>query len=547
LPPIRDVVMGARFACRLPFHLRRRFTVAEARATVRDRLQRREQDFLTLVRQVIYQHGASPYRILLDVAGCEYGDLERLVRQEGVEGALRVLMRSGVYLTVDEFKGRTPVIRGRAEFAVDPGRFRNPLSYSHVSAGTSASRSPGTAVPIDLAFVRDCAADTLLALDARGGAGAVKAHWQVPGGGAVARLIEYSSFGAPPDRWFSQIDPAAPTLHPRYRLSARAMRWASILAGLPLPRPQHVPFDDPRPIVRWMADVRQAGARPHLFSFTSSAVRLCQAAAESGVDLTGAFLTVVGEPVTEARMALLRRSGADVASRYAIIECSAIGHGCLAPEEADDVHLLSDLHGLVQPGPDIEVLGLPARALLLSTLRPTAPFVLLNVSMGDEARVGARSCGCPLEGLGWVAHLQGIRSHEKLTAGGMTFLDTDVVRVLEEVLPARFGGGPTDYQLLEDEDRGGRPRLRLVAHPAVGPLDEQTLIDTFLAALGRGGGAEAVMALMWRDAGFLQVERRPPRATPTGKILHLHLSRDRALAPSGADLGRAGAGREGER
>ena len=304
------------------------------------------------------------------------------------------------------------------------------------------------------------------------------------------------------------------------------MRWASLMAGIPLPRPQHVPLDDPRPIVEWMAKLLRAKARPHLFSFTSSVVHLCQAAAEAGVDLKGALFTVVGEPVTEARVALIRRTGAEVAPRYAIIECSSVGHGCLAPEAPDDVHLLSDLHALIQRPPDIRVPGLPPNALLLSSLRPTAPFVLLNVSMGDEAVVGPRACGCPLERLGWATHLRSIRSHEKLTAGGMTFLDTDVIGVLEEVLPARFGGGPTDFQLLEDEDARGRPRLRLVVHPAIGKLDERAVIDTFLSTLGARGGAEGVMALMWRGAGFLQVERQPPYATPTGKILHLHARRE---------------------
>ena len=50
-----------------------------------------------------------------------------------------------------------------------------------------------------------------------------------------------------------------------------------------------------------------------------------------------------------------------------------------------------------------------------------------------------------------------IRSHEKLTAGGMTLLDTDVIRLLDEVLPARFGGAPTDYQLVEHESDDGEP------------------------------------------------------------------------------------------
>jgi hypothetical protein len=53
----------------------------------------------------------------------------------------------------------------------------------------------------------------------------------------------------------------------------------------------------------------------------------------------------------------------------------------------------------------------------------------------------------------------------------MTFLDTDVIRVLEEELPARFGGTPTDYQLLEEEADDGQPRLQLLVHPRVGPLN----------------------------------------------------------------------------
>jgi hypothetical protein len=112
----------------------------------------------------------------------------------------------------------------------------------------------------------------------------------------------------------------------------------------------------------------------------------------------------------------------------------------------------------------------------------------------------------------------------------MIFLDTDVIPVLEENLPARFGGGPTDYQLVEDEDEaeGGEPRLRLLVHPRLGPLSEAALMEAFLAAIGAGSGAERVMALQWRQGGVLQVERRLPLATASGKILHLHQARTAA-------------------
>jgi hypothetical protein len=61
--------------------------------------------------------------------------------------------------------------------------------------------------------------------------------------------------------------------------------------------------------------------------------------------------------------------------------------------------------------------------------------------------------------------------------------------------------------------------------PAVGPLDAEAVAEAFFAAIGRGSGAERMMELQWRQAGFLRVERRPPLATGLGKILHLHLER----------------------
>jgi hypothetical protein len=97
--------------------------------------------------------------------------------------------------------------------------------------------------------------------------------------------------------------------------------------------------------------------------------------------------------------------------------------------------------------------------------------------------------------------------------------------VLDQALPIRFGGGPTDYQLVEQEDAGGDSVLRLLVHPRLGPLDDATVREAFLEAIGAGTGAERVMSIAWRDARLLRVERRPPIPTASGKILHLHVSR----------------------
>jgi hypothetical protein len=148
--------------------------------------------------------------------------------------------------------------------------------------------------------------------------------------------------------------------------------------------------------------------------------------------------------------------------------------------------------------------------------------VLLNVSLGDQAVIDRRRCGCPLEELGWTTHLHTIRSHEKLTVAGMTLLDADAISALEETLPARFGGAATDYQLREEEDAHGRPTLVLVVSPRIGPVDSVAMIAAFLAAVGARAGAARMAERLWRDAGLLRIERRRPTVGASGKVLHRH-------------------------
>jgi hypothetical protein len=141
--------------------------------------------------------------------------------------------------------------------------------------------------------------------------------------------------------------------------------------------------------------------------------------------------------------------------RYGSIECGQIGFGCLAPAAPDELHLLTDHHAVIATADDP-----PWRlgTLLFSSLRPAARMILLNVSLGDEAIVDQRQCGCPMETAGWTTHLRRIRSQQKVTAGGMNVLNSQLARVLDEVLPGRFGGMATNYQLLEEEATDGRTR-----------------------------------------------------------------------------------------
>lgn len=521
----RNLLLGARFLCRLPAYLRNPLDAPEADHNVRTRLDQRAARFLELIRGPVLGHGSSPYAALLGAAGFDASDLEHLLQQQGLEATLRSLLLAGVYVTVDEFKGRIPVRRGSFELWVGPQDFRNPRSAYHLPAASGGSRSQGTPVLFDLEFIRACAADAMVVLQARKGLTWEKAVWEVPGGGARFRLLKYAAMGTVPRHWFSQVDPYTPGLHPLYAWSTRFLGWGSRLAGHPFPNPEYCPVPNPEPVLHWVDQLRRAGVEGHLFTFPSSAVALAAAAGRRGTDLSPLHLTISGEPITTARMETLRAAGvASVGPRYGSVETGPIAYGCLHPRGPDDLHLLSDLHALIQAGssrPEV----FPERALLITSLHPKAPFVLLNASMGDEAELEVMPCGCPLEGMGWPVHLYRVRSFEKLTGAGMTFAAADVIRVLEEILPQRFGGKPGDFQLVEQETREGHVELQLLVDPDLGPLEADQVSRLFLESLGSFSIVNRLMGTALQNAAVIKVERRRPQLTRSGKVLHLHVQR----------------------
>jgi hypothetical protein len=197
-----------------------------------------------------------------------------------------------------------------------------------------------------------------------------------------------------------------------------------------------------------------------------------------------------------------------------------IAAGCLNPVQPDDLHHHHDQHVLVQAGTQTIDSELPGDALLISSLRLSWPVVLLNVSLGDCATLSERACGCPLEQLGWTTHLDTVRTFAKMKIGGVMVVGERLTRLLEETLPARFGGGPTDYQLVEEtsEIASGTARLRLLVHPEAAP-DHAEVAALFVNALRREG--VRVEELQRRPDWFL-IERRRPLVSQSGKILPIH-------------------------
>ncbi len=479
--------------------------------------------FRTLLRAGVYARRESPYRRLLEHAGIEQGDVDALVASHGLEGALERLHAEGVRVSLDEFKGRAAVRRGSLEFAVAPEDFDNPLATGDLRATTGGSRGAARRVFIDLTHIRRDAAHLLRFLDdVRVGVRPV-GQWQpvppaLPG---IYYALELAQLGQPTDRWFSPI-----------RARDTSVRSAGFLAltmglltasGVRSRWPSHVPVTDPEPVVEWITAEVRSGRPPFVSTTGSGAVRICQEAGRRGAAIAGTVFRLSGEPFTQARAHLVAEAGCEAFAFYHMAETLRIGIPCAARTEPDEVHLLEDKLAAIQRTVDAGGSRIQD-VLVLTTVRPGSPKLLINVETDDTAILERRACGCGVGADDTPTHLRRIRSYEKLTGEGMTFTMAFAQRLVEEVLPGRFGGAPTDYQLVEDRS-GGLTKVHVLAAPRVGPLDPAAVSDAAYAALGDGDDGAELMVRLWRDAETLGVIRREPHATARGKVLPVHVVR----------------------
>jgi hypothetical protein len=148
----------------------------------------------------------------------------------------------------------------------------------------------------------------------------------------------------------------------------------------------------------------------------------------------------------------------------------------------------------------------------------------LNVSNGDHAVLFERECGCALQEAGLTLHVHNVGSFEKLTSEGLAYSYDDLFELLETTLPGAFGGGPGDYQLLEEEGAGGQTYITLLVDPAAGPIDETRLLERLGAELAKGSRGNRFMVGVWKQAETLRLRREPPIASSRGKVLPLRVA-----------------------
>ena len=344
---------------------------------------------------------------------------------------------------------------------------------------------------------------------------------------SVGNAIRAGKLGRGLDRWFSQTRATERPFRARETALTTYALLASRLWGKPIPVPEHVPLADAVRITRWLEEQVRRGT-PALFGASAgSATRVCVAAREHGLDIAGTIFRVGGEPLTPARAEVFAATGSKVFSDYSMAELGRAGVSCAAANAIGDVHVMSDKVAVVQRPRVVPTTGETVDALHFSTFLPSAPKLMLNVETDDYAVAEQRSCGCPIGEIGYVHHLRGIRSYEKLTSEGTTMRGHEVLALLELTLPARFGGSPTDYQLVEDPNHV-LPMLMVLVSPRVGPVDEGEVTEVVLSTLSRSGPGPEEMIKLWRAGETLRVVRREPFATPAGKVLPIHVLRNAA-------------------
>jgi len=499
-----------------------------ARSVMTTRIAERDANFLSFVERGIFQNPLSPYLRLMQPKRIGYNDLQARVARDGTEATLSWLASEGVFFTVDEFKGKTPVVRNGVEFLCESEMFDNPLLSYVYEVRTGGTRSAGVGVRISFEYLFQRSLYDAFLLNAHGCLNAPVANWfpLFPVAPGINSSLRFAHIGNRVSRWFSQV--------PVSRSGVTWERWFGTqllfaihrLYGCPLAQPEFVGLNEAGKVAEWAARAVQESGRCVVYTFAASAVRVCAAAAEANLNIQGTRFLVTGEPLTPYKKKEIEAVGAYAVPVYGVSEVGVIAAGCNHPDsESDSCHLYKDSSAIITHRTEVPYLDQSLDSFLLTGLLCESPKVLLNVGMGDFGDVALKPCDCEYGRAGFDIKLSGIRSYEKLTGEGVTFVNTDFIQTIEKEFPETFGGKSTDYQLVEEEDQHGLPRLRLLVSPRLGDLDEQELADKFLAFLKNAESRNwaHVGTDMWKQSKMLQVRREYPIATISGKVLPFHL------------------------
>ena len=206
-----------------------------------------------------------------------------------------------MYITFEEFKGRRPIVRHGQTIAVQAGDFDNPFLKRHYYSESGGSTGVGSRVTHDLDHIVTQAAHQVLAFDMHKVLDVPSALWRgiLPDGSGINNVLRAAHTGRVPNKWFTPImtrDLKGPQF--KYVLATYLTVVASRLLGTPVPWPQSVPLDEALVVARWAVEAVEKHGACLIQAPISRDLRVCLAAQQAELDLTGVTFRVSGEPIT---------------------------------------------------------------------------------------------------------------------------------------------------------------------------------------------------------------------------------------------------------
>jgi len=516
----RELARYSRMGMAFVSHLRSPLD-PDPEGTIRSHMERRESSFIAIIRKTL-SNAAHPYSRMFRIAGWTLRDVETSVARCGVEHTLQALLDAGVYLKQDELRGKKEIIRRGESIPSTPRSWLNESGRGPIvntSSGSSSGRSFRTEQSLDYLTNLEAACQLMvgeLDLERRPG---VQVAPILPGYGLLGALLASRlrvGFG----RWYAIG--GASRANRYYRIATRCIAAQLRLFGAKVPYPMYLDQNDFRPAAEYLTRLRSDGAVAVISGFVSSVSRVAAAALDEDLDVSGTIAIVAGEALTDVKRHVIESAGISVYPTYGASDIGNIGLPCRHMNRGNCVHIFR--HGValaVKREATGESGGKPVDSLYATSLLPFAPRYLINAEIGDTGVIEEATCDCVFTRLGFNLQVRDIASISKVTAQGMTIAAEELVQVLEERMPARFGGRPGDYQLIEAEGTA-QTEMILCIRPGVSRNSDEEILGYFLAQTHRLYGG-SMSALAWVHSRGVRVRWAAPLLSATGKFRAVRL------------------------
>ena len=501
------------------------------RETLANYVKNRDANFLEIVRRVL-EKPSHPYAQLFGLAGCTYADVETAIRRDGLEPTLGALAREGVYLSLDEFRCNTEIVRGGRHIPAsmkdwDTADGAGP--FQNFSSGSSSGRSLRTSHSLQYAKYGMAGGQVLVDHFYRDKKTAVIVLLPIlPTSMGLGTCVGVARLGYTAERWFALGGSMRGNGH--YRTMTTALVTRLRLGGAKVPYPTYLQADDFSPVAEFIARRKKEGVQSAMSGMVSSITRVAAVALDRGLDIRGSFALVTGESLTDAKREIIEAAGIEVFPSYGTSEFGGIGTPCSRMNKGNCVHIQKGSVALISRR--LEDDGYSDEAvdsLHITSLLSFAPRILINVEIGDTGVIEKATCDCDYARLGYDMQVRDIAAISKIRGQGYTLRAPLVVRLVEEGLAQRFGGRTGDYQLLEVEGKA-QTEMVLRIHPRAGVESPEQVLEYFLAECRRTYGG-SMTVLQWTESHGVRVEVKEPVLASSGKFRAIRLLGSQVRAP----------------